>query len=122
MGIVNVSCFWWLDEARSSRSWEVTGGTLMYDAIIHGSWKAEWEPAMKAYPGWHSRHLWRQARAMSGWWHDLIEDGTNGSTYHPKLFQRRMLKSGTQWTDHSKDANPLTAISPGRSAHAESNP
>ena len=46
---------------------------------------------------------------MSGWWHDLIEDGTNGSTFIQSL--RGNVEKWDTWGE-IKRCNPLTAISP----------
>ncbi len=82
-------------------SWEVNGGTLMFDAIITALGK----PAspMKAI------FIGTIAPAMSGWWPDLIADGSNGSTYVQSL-QGDVEKWDT-WSE-IKRCNPLTAVSP----------
>ena len=46
---------------------------------------------------------------MSGWWHDLIDDGTHGSTYVQVLQGNR--DRWDQWPEIRR-VNPLTAISP----------
>ena len=53
-------------------SWEVNGGTLMFDAIITALGKPE-SPMKVVFIG-------TLAPSMSGWWHDLITDGTSGTT------------------------------------------
>ena len=49
------------------------------------------------------------APATGGWWHDLVQGGSKGSTY-VKLLQADRDK----WDDWSeiRKVNPLTAISP----------
>ena len=69
MGIVNCP----LLVADEPGSWEVVGGTLMYDAIVTALGKPN-SPMRTVFIG-------TLAPAMSGWWHDLIADGSNGSTY-----------------------------------------
>ena len=48
------------------------------------------------------------APATRGWWHDLISDGSGGSTYVQKL--QGDLKRWDQWSEIRR-VNPLTAIS-----------
>ena len=69
MGIVNCP----LLVADEPGSWEVNGGTLMFDAIVTALGKPN-SPVRAVFIG-------TLAPAMSGWWHDLIADGSNGSTY-----------------------------------------
>ena len=49
------------------------------------------------------------APAVSGWWHDLVDDGTHGSTYVQAL--RGNPERWDQWPEIRR-CNPLTAISP----------
>ena len=97
MGIVNCP----LLVADEGGSWETNGGTLMYDAIITALGK----PAspMKAI------FIGTLAPAMSGWWHDLIMDGSNGSTFVQRL--QGDVEKWDSWAE-IKRCNPLTAISP----------
>ena len=97
MGIVNCP----LLVADEPGSWEVVGGTLMYDAIITALGKPN-SPMKAVFIG-------TLAPAMSGWWHDLIEDGTNGSTFIQSL--RGNVEKWDSWGE-IKRCNPLTAISP----------
>ena len=97
MGIVNCP----LLVADEGGSWEVLGGTLMYDAIITALGKPN--SPMKAI------FIGTLAPAMSGWWHDLIEGGSNGSTFIQSL--RGNVEKWDSWTE-IKRCNPLTAISP----------
>ena len=97
MGIVNCP----LLVADEPGSWEVTGGQLMFDAIITALGKPA-SPMKVVFIG-------TLAPAMSGWWHDLIADGSNGSTYVQTL-QGDVEKWDT-WSEIRR-CNPLTAISP----------
>ena len=69
MGLVGVP----LVIADEPGSWETVGGTLMHDALQTAQGKPD-SPLKAIYIG-------TLAPAVSGWWHDLIEDGTHGSTY-----------------------------------------
>ena len=81
-------------------SWEVTGGTLMFDAIITALGKPN-SPMRTVFIG-------TLAPAMSGWWHDLIAEGSGGTTYVQAL-QGESEKWDT-WSEIRR-CNPLTAIS-----------
>ena len=87
--------------ADEGGSWEVNGGTLMFDAIITALGKPE-SPMKVVFIG-------TLAPAMSGWWYDLITDGSNGSTY-VQVLQGSAEKWST-WAEIRR-CNPLTAISP----------
>ena len=84
-------------------SWEVTnGGQLMADAIFTAQGK----------PGSPLRVIMigTLAPAMSGWWHDLVEAGSHGSTYV------QMLRGDSdKWDDwkETRRVNPLTVIDAG---------
>ena len=69
MGLVG--CPWCI--ADEPGAWENNGGTLLFDAI----------ETAKGKPGSPLRALYlgTLAPALSGWWHDLISGGTNGTTY-----------------------------------------
>ena len=82
-------------------SWEVIGGQLMHDAIQTAQGKPG-SPMKVIYIG-------TLAPASSGWWHDMISDGTHGSTYVQALQGDR--ETWDSWQTIRK-ANPLTAISP----------
>ena len=97
MGIVNCP----LLVADEPGSWETVGGTLMYDAIITALGKPN-SPMRTVFIG-------TLAPAMSGWWHDLIADGSNGSTFIQSL--RGNVEKWDTWGE-IKRCNPLTAISP----------
>ena len=96
MGIVNCP----LLVADEPGSWEVTGGTLMYDAIITALGKPD-SPLKAVFIG-------TLAPSMAGWWHDLIADGSTASTY-VQAIQGSAEKWDT-WPEIRR-CNPLTAIS-----------
>ena len=82
-------------------SWEVVGGTLMFDAITTALGK----------PGSAMRTIYigTLAPSQSGWWHDLINDGSNDTTYIQAL--RGRPDRWNHWREILR-CNPLTAISP----------
>ena len=82
-------------------SWEVNGGTLMFDAIITALGKPE-SPMKVVFIG-------TLAPAMSGWWHDLVSDGSTGTTYVQSL--QGKAEVWDTWGEIRR-CNPLTAISP----------
>ena len=82
-------------------SWEVVGGTLMFDAIQTAQGKPG-SPLRVIYIG-------TLAPASSGWWHDLIERGSHDSTYVQSLTGDR--EKWDKWPEIRR-CNPLTAISP----------
>ena len=81
-------------------SWEVVGGQLMWDAITTAQGK----------PGSPMRVIivGTLAPAESGWWHEMISDGSNGSTYVQAL--QGDAERWDQWPEIRR-VNPLTAIS-----------
>ena len=81
-------------------SWEVVGGTLMYDAITTALGKPN-SPMRTVFIG-------TLAPAMSGWWHDLIADGSGGTTYVQAL--QGKVEAWDTWAEIRR-CNPLTAIS-----------
>ena len=81
-------------------SWEVVGGGLMNDAIQTAQGKPG-SPMRVMYIG-------TLAPAKSGWWHDLISDGSHGSTHVTALVGDR--ERWDQWPEIRR-CNPLTAIS-----------
>ena len=97
MGIVNCP----LLVADEPGSWETVGGTLMYDAIVTALGKPN-SPMRAVFIG-------TLAPSMSGWWHDLIADGSTSTTYVQSL-QGHIEKWDT-WAEIQR-CNPLTAISP----------
>ena len=82
-------------------AWEVNGGQLMADAI-EGAMGKPGSPMRVIYIG-------TLAPASDGWWHDLVQGGSQGSTYVQALQGDR--ETWDQWSTIRK-ANPLTAISP----------
>ena len=96
IGIVNCP----LLVADEPGSWEAVGGTLMYDAIVTALGKPN-SPMRAVFIG-------TLAPAMSGWWHDLIADGSNGTTYVQAL--QGKVEAWDQWPEIRR-CNPLTAIS-----------
>lgn len=59
--------------ADEGGSWETTGGQLMFDAIQTSQGKPN-SPLKAIYVG-------TLAPSTGGWWHDLVNDGSKGSTY-----------------------------------------
>ena len=88
-----------LDEPGSL---ETVGGTLLADAIFSAMGK----------PGSRLKVLLigTQSPASSGWWIDLVNGGTTGSTYVQAL--KGDPKKWDKWTEIRR-CNPLTAISDG---------
>ena len=81
-------------------SWETQNGTLMFDAIQTALGKPG--SAMRAI------YIGTLAPSRSGWWHDLIQGGTNGTTYVQAL--KGDPAKWDQWSEIRR-CNPLTAIS-----------
>ena len=81
-------------------AYEVVGGQMMADAILTAQGK----------PGSPLRAIFigTLAPAVSGWWHDLVHDGTHGTTVVHAL--QGDPERWDQWPVIRK-ANPLTAIS-----------
>ena len=96
MGIVNCP----LLVADEPGSWEVNGGTLMYDAIITALGKPN-SPMRAVFIG-------TLAPSMSGWWHDLVNDGPTDTTYVQSL--QGNAETWDSWPEIRR-CNPLTAIS-----------
>ena len=97
MGLVNTP-FAVCDEPGS---WEVNGGQLMWDALTTAQGKPQ-SPLKIVLIG-------TLAPAMSGWWHDLIEDGTGKSTYVQAL--RGDPDNWDSWHEIRR-CNPLVSVSP----------
>ena len=97
MGLVNTP----IVIADEPGSWEAIGGGLMHDAIQTAQGK----------PGSQLRavYIGTLAPAHDGWWHDLIADGSHGSTYVQALQADR--EKWDKWPEIRR-CNPLTAISP----------
>ena len=81
-------------------AWEVNGGQLLHDAI----------ETAKGKPGSPMRSIYfgTLAPSTSGWWHDLVKGGSNGSTYVQAL--QGNPERWDQWPEIRR-CNPLTAIS-----------
>lgn len=95
MGIVGTP----LLVADEPGSWEVNGGALMHDAITTAQGKPG-SPLKVVYIG-------TLAPAQSGWWHQLIQRGTHGSTYVQVLQGQR--DKWAQWREIAR-CNPLAAV------------
>ena len=97
MGLVN--CPWAVCDEPGA--WEANGGTLLHDAIMTAMGK----------PGSPLRALFIGTLAPStgGWWHDLVADGTHGTTVVHAL--QGDPEKWDKWPTIRK-CNPLTAISP----------
>ena len=96
MGIVGVP----LVVADEPGAWETVGGTLMADALMTAQGKPG-SPLKIIYIG-------TLAPASSGWWHDLIDDGTHGTTYVQALQGRR--DAWDTWNEIRR-VNPLVSVS-----------
>ena len=81
-------------------AWEVTGGTLLHDALSTAQGKPG-SPLRVVYIG-------TLAPARSGWWHDLVAEDSHGSTYVQALQGDR--ERWDLWPEIRR-CNPLTAIS-----------
>ena len=81
-------------------AWEVNGGTLLHDALS----------TAQGQPGSPLRvvYIGTLAPARSGWWHDLVAEGSHGSTYVQALQGDR--ERWDLWPEIRR-CNPLTAIS-----------
>ena len=97
MGLVN--CPWAICDEPGA--WEVRGGTLLADAIMTAMGKP-FSPLRALYIG-------TLAPATSGWWHDLVDGGTHGTTVVHAL--RGDPERWDKWPEIRR-CNPLTAISP----------
>ena len=96
MGLVG--CPWAVCDEPGA--WEVNGGQLLHDAIETAKGKPG-SPLKVIYIG-------TLAPAMSGWWHDLVADGSHGSVYVQAL--RGDPERWDQWPEIRR-CNPLTAVS-----------
>ena len=97
MGLVN--CPWAICDEPGA--WEVNGGQLLHDAITTAQGKPG-SPMKVIYIG-------TLAPATGGWWHDLIADGSYGSTYVQAL--QGQPDKWDKWPEIRR-CNPLTSISP----------
>lgn len=81
-------------------AYEVLAGQMMADAILTSQGKPG-SPLCAIFIG-------TLAPSVSGWWHDLVADGSHGSTYVQAL--RGDPERWDQWPEIRR-VNPLTAIS-----------
>ncbi len=94
-----VGCPWAIfDEPGSA---EVIGGQQLYDSITTAQGKPG-SPLKALFIG-------TLAPSLGGWWHDLVNDGTGGSTYVQALIGDP--DKWEQWPEIRR-CNPLTAVSP----------
>ena len=84
----------------SRGAWEVNGGQLLHDAIETAKGKPG-SPLTAVYIG-------TLAPATGGWWHDLVDAGSHGSTYVQAL--QGDPKKWDQWPEIRR-VNPLVEIS-----------
>ena len=82
-------------------SWEVIGGTLMYDAIVTALGKPG--SPMKAI------FIGTIAPSFEGWYANLVADGSGNTTYVQSLQGDRA--KWDQWSEIRR-CNPLTAVAP----------
>ena len=82
-------------------AWETNGGLLMHDAIQTSMGKPN-SPLRAVYIG-------TLAPATGGWWHELVRNGTAGSTYVQAL--QGDPEKWDRWPEIRR-CNPLTAVSP----------
>ena len=82
-------------------SWETVGGELMADALFEAQGKPD-SPLRILFIG-------TLAPSTGGWWHDLVNGGTRGSTYVMKY--QGDPETWDQWPTIQK-ANPLMARFP----------
>lgn len=96
MGLVGVP----LVLADEPGAWQVNNGQLLHDAIQTAQGK----------PGSDLRAIYigTLAPATGGWWHELIADGSHGSTYVQALQGDR--ERWEQWPEIRR-CNPLTMVS-----------
>ena len=97
MGLVG--CPWVI--ADEPGSWEVRGGELLADAISTAMGKPG--SRLKAV------YIGTLAPARSGWWHDLVNSGSTGTTYVQALVGK--MKHWDDWKEIMR-VNPLARISP----------
>ena len=82
-------------------AWETIGGQLMHDAITTAQGKPE-SPLRVLYLG-------TLAPSRSGWWHDLVDGGSHGSTFVHVL--QGDVNRWDQWAELRR-CNPLKAQYP----------
>ncbi len=96
MGLVNTP--WAICDEPGA--WETNGGQLLADALMTAQGKPG-SPLRAVFLG-------TLAPAKRGWWHDLIADGSRGSTYVQSLAGNR--EKWDSWAEIRR-CNPLTTIS-----------
>ena len=97
MGLVNTP----LVIADEPGAWETRGGELMADALIEAQGKPG-SPLKLVIIG-------TLAPAEAGWWHDLIDGGSKGTTYVQAL--RANPEKWDSWKEIMR-VNPLARVSP----------
>ena len=97
-GFVNVPFVVW-DEPGAS---EINSGQQLFDAVMTSQGKPG-SPLKAVFIG-------TLAPALSGWWHDLVRDGSHGSTYVQCL--QGEAETWDQWNTIRK-CNPLAEIDAG---------
>ena len=87
--------------AEEPGAWDVLGGSMMNDALDTSIGK----------PGTNLTviYLGTLSPSTAGWWHQLVEDGSSGSTFVMKL--QGDLKRWDQWSEIRR-VNPLVEVSP----------
>ena len=95
MGLVNTP--WAVCDEPGA--WEVNGGTLLHDAIQTAMGKPG-SPLRAVYIG-------TLAPATGGWWHDMVNAGTRGSTYVQAL--QGDAKRWDVWAEIAR-VNPLVRV------------
>ena len=81
-------------------AWQTVGGELMYDAIQTAMGKPDSEL--------RAMYLGTLAPSTSGWWREMVEGGSHGSTYVQLLQGDK--ERWDQWAEIRR-VNPLTAVS-----------
>ena len=82
-------------------AWETNGGQLLADALFEAHGKPG-SPLRLVITG-------TLAPAVSGWWHDLVDGGTHGSTY--VMAYRGNPEKWDSWRENPR-CNPLAKVSP----------
>ena len=87
--------------AEEPGAWDVLGGSMMSDALDTSLGK----------PGTDLKviYIGTLSPSQAGWWHQLVEDGSSGSTFVMKL--QGDLKKWDQWSEIRR-CNPLVEVSP----------
>ena len=94
-----VQCPWVIwDEPGAA---EVNAGELLYDAVMTSQGKPG-SPLTVLFAG-------TLAPSLSGWWHDLVQTGTKGSTYVQAVHGDR--EKWDKWAEIQR-CNPLSRVDP----------